>query len=122
MPNDINLGLEISSNDQSFGSSTVVQGRIFGALGNSATWGLGIGRENPPGETVYSAFGAWDVGLSGRLGADVMSADGETLFAGCADYDLTGYTLGADVLLSGGLDYATLEGSYDMTGPARSSG
>jgi len=115
LPNDVHVGLEISSNDPGFGSNTVVQGRIFGDLGANATWGLGLGQQNPTGDTVYSVFGAWDIGSSGRLGADVISSDGDTFFASYADYDLTGYTIGADVLLSDGLDYATVEGSYDFT-------
>ncbi|MEQ6250584.1 porin [Sulfitobacter sp. HNIBRBA3233] len=78
------------------------------------TLGLSIGEASELDETVYSVFGAWDVTEGGTVGLDIVQIDGDTLFAGYADYDLSQYSVQADLLSSDGLDLFGVAGKYEL--------
>lgn len=115
LQNGVTLGLDytdisIDNDPESVGILSGYAQYTFGVY----TLGLSAGDSSDLGDTLYSVYGAWDVTPTGTVGVDVLRAEGETVVAAYADYDLDQYSLRADLIRDRGTNYLAVSGGYDL--------
>jgi|GEM_PF-369260 hypothetical protein len=111
--NGVTLGLDYAEFDIEGADAGILSGYAQYSFG-AYTLGLSAGDSSDLSDTTYSIYGAWDVSPTGTVGLDVIRLEGETLFAGYADYELAQYSLRADLLSSDGSDLFSISGGYDL--------
>ncbi|UOA25743.1 2-isopropylmalate synthase [Pseudosulfitobacter sp. DSM 107133] len=111
--NGVSLGLDYSSLDLAGSDTSLTSVFAYYDMGTYAL-GAAIGESSDLNDTVYTLFGSWDVAPTGTVGLDIIRIEGETLFAGFADYDMDIYNVQADVISTDGLDLVSVAGGYSF--------